>query len=116
MAKQTHERVPKHIELQRRFEGLTDPCDMGTTGLAAWTLEGPGGQRRDWNRVQRASAVIHRRGLSVERFSRAVLADITNRWQRERFTRLFAAILRFYRAKEQNHGTEDNRADERASR
>jgi hypothetical protein len=44
MADQFRGPIPKHIELQRRFEGVTDPGDMGTTGLAAWTLEGPGGQ------------------------------------------------------------------------
>jgi hypothetical protein len=88
--------VLSHLDRQRQFEGVSDPADMGTTGLMAWTIDGPGGLKRDWYRARRATSVIHRRGLSVEAFSRAVLSDITNNWYRNRFAGYFASILRRY--------------------
>jgi hypothetical protein len=70
---------------------------MGTTGLVARTIERPGGLKRDWHRARRASAVIRHCGLSVEAFSRAVLSDITYRWQHNRFAGYFAPIVRRYK-------------------
>jgi hypothetical protein len=83
-------------ELERMFAGVTRPEEMGTTGLVGWTLAGPGGMKRDWNRCRKAVSVVRRRHChpkATEGFGRAVLALIHNRSQRERFARYFASLL-----------------------
>jgi len=80
--------------LESMFAGVSRPEDMGTTGLTGWVLAGPGGARADWNRTRKAASIIRRRGLPVDRFARAVLALVTNRWSRARFESYFKTLLK----------------------
>lgn len=87
---------------QCEFGGIADPGDMGTTGLVAWVLAS-GGLRGGYNRLQRAAAVIRRRGLSVERFCDALMAEAGgNRWLRERLSRQARSLPEFRRVAETN--------------
>lgn len=63
--------------LDRQFEGVYSPEEMGTTGLVAWVLhERPSQQspRNRWERLQRALRIIKGRGLDPERFCTAVMS------------------------------------------
>ena len=80
-------------DLKQDFAGVTDPAEMGTTGLIAWVIAGPGDYLRSWQRSQRAAAVICRRGLPLDRFADAVLAALPNRWYHTRIARHFDALL-----------------------
>jgi hypothetical protein len=82
----------RHFQLERQFEGVTDPAQMGTTGLVAWVLVGPGGSRQGWNRARRALTILKRRGLGVEGFKRAVLAASYNKAVTEQFAGYFAKL------------------------
>jgi len=62
-------------ELAEYCAGVTDPEQMGTTGLVAYMLVGVPPVRIDrWARFNRAAKIIKARGLDVGLFCKAILA------------------------------------------
>ena len=83
-----------YLELERSWQGVKSPAEMGTTGLVGWVITGPRvGRAHAWNRARRAAKVIRDRGLPLERFAAAVLASTPNRAHREQFRYYFDTIM-----------------------
>ena len=75
---------------KQQFAGVSTPEEMGTTGLCAWVIAGPGGYYRDWQRLQKACGIIRRRHGkgAVVRFCAAIWATLDrNKWARNRMAR-----------------------------
>lgn len=62
-------------ELAQQCAGVTDPEQMGTSGLVAYMLVGvPFGKLDRWERFNRAAKIIRSRGQDVGLFCKAILA------------------------------------------
>lgn len=66
--------IRKRYEIEQRFRGMTNPEDMGTSGLIAWVIAG-GTWAKSWNRYRKARAIITARGLDFSRFRDQVIKE-----------------------------------------